>query len=100
MLHSVASVTVTRLHKEVGEPLQRVLVHGIHYVEVPHAEVHNGSSVGYRTVPLAALIDFLLRHLSFCNLPPAIAIQQPSVPTPQTHLVLSYLRLFSNDGTM
>lgn len=97
----IASVAVSRLHEEVGEPLQRVLVHGVHHVKVPHAEVHDGSSVGYGAVPLAALIDFLLRHLSFCNLQ-----QQQSKNQCQHHefvVALAYRTydtciLFSNDG--
>lgn len=59
---------LSHLHEEVGEPLQGVLVHWVDDVEVSHAEVHYGPSVGHRSIPLASLVDLLLRHFGFRHL--------------------------------
>lgn len=58
----------TRLHKQVGEPLQRVLIHGVHHVEVSYAEVHYRSSVGHWPIPLSALINLFFCYFSLRNL--------------------------------
>lgn len=66
---SYRSTVLRYLHKEVGKPLQRVLVHRVDDVEVSDTEVHDGAPVSHRPVPLAALVDLLLRHLCFRHLP-------------------------------
>lgn len=60
--------TLRYLHEEIGEPLQRVLVHGVDDIEVSDAEVHDGTPVSHRPVPFAALVDFFLRHLGLRHL--------------------------------
>lgn len=74
------SFDASYLHEEVGEPLQRVLVHGVHDVEVSDAEVHDGTPVSHRPVPLSALVDLLLGHLCFRHLSkPKVAFAVRSV---------------------
>lgn len=62
------SPLLAHLYEKVGEPLQGVLVHGVDHVKVSHAEVHDGPSVGHRSIPLASLVDLLLRHFGFRHL--------------------------------
>lgn len=72
----LAHISSAHLNEEVGEPLQGVLVHGVHDIEISHAEVHDGPSIRHRSISLTSLIDLLLCHLSFGHLHTRVPRQQ------------------------
>jgi hypothetical protein len=63
----VLSAVVYALTKEVGEPLQRVLIHGVDDGQINDREEEDGGSVCDGSVDLARLVDLLLGDLGLLH---------------------------------